>query len=226
MLAIVDYGMGNLRSVEKALDRLGFPASITRDPEVVERARGIILPGVGAFADAMDALEERDLVQVLFRAVEAGRPLLGICLGMQLLFSSSEEGADPGSPAGFPRGLEFLQGTVRRLPPGLKVPHMGWNRLLLNGVGETTPLFEGVPDRSFFYFVHSYYALPEDESSVLANCEYGLTFPAAVGAGNIFGVQFHPEKSGYLGLRILANFGRLAMGRRQQVIPDRSYSGD
>ena len=201
MITIVDYGMGNLHSVAKALRRTGHEALVTEDPAQVLVAEGIILPGVGAYADAMAALRRRGLDAALRQVVEAGRPFLGICLGLQLLFELSEEN-------GGARGLGLLPGRVRRFPEGqgLKVPHMGWNRLDLR---RPSPLLGGLPRESYVYFVHSYYVDPDQPELVAATAPYGLDMPAAVSRGNCHGVQFHPEKSSAVGLRILSNFGRL-----------------
>lgn len=199
MIAIVDYGMGNLRSVEKGIAKAGFAAVVTREPEVVTGAAGVILPGVGAFADAMANLKSTGLLDALHRVLSQGKPFLGICLGMQLLFEVSEEwGETP--------GLGYFKGRVRRLPGGVKVPHMGWNEVEFAG---PSPLFAGIPDRTHFYFVHSYYVDPAEKEIVLAETAYGVRFAAAVGRGKVFGVQFHPEKSSTWGLKILGNFGRL-----------------
>lgn len=201
MITIVDYGMGNLHSVAKALRRTGHEALVTEDPAQVLVAEGIILPGVGAYADAMAALRRRGLDAALRQVVEAGRPFLGICLGLQLLFEFSEEN-------GGVRGLGLLPGQVRRFPEGqgLKVPHMGWNRLDLR---RPSPLLGGLPREPYVYFVHSYYVDPDQPELVAATAPYGLDVPAAVSCGNCHGVQFHPEKSSAVGLRILSNFGRL-----------------
>lgn len=198
MIALVDYGMGNLRSVEKALELVGVPVRVTSDPEDLERAAGIVLPGVGAFAQAMENLERRGLSGPLLKAIRRGKPFLGICLGLQLLFEEGEEGGVP--------GLGVLPGRVPRLPAGVKVPHMGWNSLRFR---KPALLWDGIPDGSYFYFVHSYYVEPAREDLVAATTDYGISFAAAVSTGNLFGVQFHPEKSSSLGLRILENFGRL-----------------
>ncbi|CEP67577.1 Glutamine amidotransferase [Moorella glycerini] len=198
-LAIIDYGMGNLLSVQKALAKLGYPAEITSDSKVVAAAPGVILPGVGAFAGAMANLQQRGLVAAIREVVRRGVPFLGICLGLQLLFSTSEEG-------GPVEGLNLLPGEVKRLPPGLKVPHMGWNQVQLLKAGE---LFQGVPTGTNFYFVHSYYIDPADKTIVTGTTEYGLTFAVSIQRGNLFGVQFHPEKSSRWGLEVLKNFGEL-----------------
>ncbi|ADY55076.1 imidazole glycerol phosphate synthase subunit hisH [Syntrophobotulus glycolicus DSM 8271] len=197
MIGIVDYGRGNLRSVEKALEKLGFEAGILRSPDELKKTDGLILPGVGAFADAMEALNREGWVQPLRDYAGSGRPFLGICLGMQLLFEMGEEhGEHP--------GLGLLPGRVVKFPAGLKIPHMGWNTLRL--VRES-PLTAGIPDNSYFYFVHSYYA-QADEDCIAGVSEYGITFPAFTGRDNIWGAQFHPEKSSPWGLVMLKNFGK------------------
>ena len=205
MIAIVDYGRGNLGSVEKAFVRVGVPAAVTQDPRVVDDAAGVVLPGDGAFHDAMGNLERLGLLPALRRALDGSRPFLGICLGYQLLFSTSEE-------FGEGQGLDVIPGHVRRFPPGPKVPHMGWNRVEHGG---RLRLFEGIPDGAHFYFVHSYYPeLPAGQTAAtsglaLAWCEYGVRFPAAVERGAIAATQFHPEKSQRWGLRLLENFAAL-----------------
>ncbi|HMM20097.1 MAG TPA: imidazole glycerol phosphate synthase subunit HisH [Selenomonadales bacterium] len=199
-IAIVDYGMGNLYSVGKAFTRLGVAAAATSDALAIRRADKIVLPGVGAFGDCMRNLEACGLVEVIREVVAAGKPFLGICLGMQLLFEGSEE--DPGVP-----GLGILPGLVRRIDaPGMKVPQMGWNSLELTG---ESPLFAGLPAPAYVYFVHSYHAVPADGKVVTAVTQYGGQVTAAVGRGNLQAVQFHPEKSGTVGLKILENFKEL-----------------
>ncbi|MBO8137181.1 MAG: imidazole glycerol phosphate synthase subunit HisH [Desulfotomaculum sp.] len=199
MIAIIDYGMGNLRSVQKGFEKVGFKAEIVNDPGKIKLYPGVVLPGVGAFADAMNNLKKMGMAEALQNYAASGRPLLGICLGLQLLFDSSTEwGKTP--------GLGILPGEVRRLPQGLKVPHMGWNQIEIK---RYSPLFEGIPDGSAYYFVHSYYVDPADKEVILTTTEYGLHFASIVGRDNVFGIQFHPEKSSRLGLRILKNFGEL-----------------
>lgn len=199
MIAIIDYGMGNLRSVAKGFEKMGIPVRVTGDPQVVDEAPGVVLPGVGAFSDAMHNLREMCLVEPIHRAVARGKPFLGICLGLQLLFESSEEW-------GTSTGLGVFPGRVRRLPPGLKVPHMGWNTVQ---VRNPCPLLNGVPENAAFYFVHSYYVEPADPSLTACATEYGIEFTSVAARDNVFGIQFHPEKSSALGLHILQKFGGL-----------------
>jgi imidazole glycerol-phosphate synthase subunit HisH len=201
MIAIIDYGVGNLYSVEKACVRLGAEVVVTSDSAVIAGADKVILPGVGAFGDCMNNLEEYKLVEVIRQVAARGTPFLGICLGLQLLFEGSEE--DPGVP-----GLGILPGMVRKIiAPGLKIPHMGWNSLELRA---PSPLFAGLPSAAYVYFVHSYHAVPSKAGLVTASTGYGESVTAAVGCGNIQAVQFHPEKSGTVGLQILRNFKELA----------------
>jgi len=210
VIVIVDYGMGNLRSAQKGLEKAGHAAVITDDPSMIETADAVVLPGVGAFKDCYEGLRSRGLVDPVVAAAKSGRPFLGICVGLQLLFEESEEG-------GVSRGLGLLPGRVVRFPDarqtGLKVPHMGWNRIRprLDGV---CPLLKGCAPEPYVYFVHSYYPRPADDRFVLATCEYGIEFPAMVGRDNIFAVQFHPEKSQDQGILILRNFGNLVSSRR------------
>ena len=203
MIAIVDYGMGNLRSVQKALQRVGSDAVIVREPEAIDSASKLILPGVGAFGDAMTYLAERGQIEPIKRFVASGRPFLGICLGMQLVFESSDEDAPS------PPGLGLLRGRVVRFDKqrggGIKVPHMGWNTLRWR---RNDPLFAGLEQDSAVYFVHGYYAKP-DNGSASAMCDYGGEFCASVWHDNLWATQFHPEKSQRIGLKILANFAEL-----------------
>ena len=202
MIAIIDYGMGNLFSVEKAFVQMGAEVVVTSDPAVIAGAAKVILPGVGAFGDCMNNLMEYKLVEVIRQVASRGTPFLGICLGLQLLFEGSEE--DPGVP-----GLGIFPGMVRKIiAPGLKIPHMGWNSLDLRA---PSPLFVGLPAAAYVYFVHSYHAVPADPALVTAAADYGESITAAVGRGNIQAVQFHPEKSGTVGLQILRNFKELAI---------------
>lgn len=198
MTAIIDYDAGNIKSVEKALQSLGENAVITRDRDILLHADRVILPGVGAFGDAMDKLHTYELVEIIHQIVEKGIPFLGICLGLQLLFERSEE--SPGV-----QGLGLLQGEILRLPDdsGLKIPHIGWNSLKFPHDGR---LFKGIEEESYVYFVHSYYLKAADESVVKATTEYGTIVHASVEKDNLFACQFHPEKSSDVGLQILKNF--------------------
>jgi len=196
MITIIDYGMGNLRSVEKALQKVGAEVVVSRDPDDIRRADRMVLPGVGAFGDAMANLQKRGLVEVIKEEVAAGKPFLGICLGLDLLFEESDE-------HGLHQGLGLLPGRVELLPTELKIPQIGWNQV---SIRKESGLLEGIPDGSSFYFVHSYAVVPEVESDILCLTEYGCTFVSAVERGNIAAFQFHPEKSSSLGLNILRNF--------------------
>jgi imidazole glycerol-phosphate synthase subunit HisH len=205
VIAIVDYGRGNLGSVEKAFARVGMPAIVTQDAGAVDGADAVVLPGDGAFHDAMTNLERLGLLPAVRRALAGTRPFLGICLGFQLLFSRSEE-------FGEGRGLDVVPGTVRRFPPGRKVPHMGWNRVY-GAAG--LRMFAGIPDGAHFYFVHSYYPVIGGASDVaVAWCDYGVRFAVAIERGAIHATQFHPEKSQRWGLRLLENFAAIVKGHR------------
>jgi glutamine amidotransferase len=201
MIAIIDYQMGNLRSVQKAFERVGHAAAITSDPRVLSQADHVVLPGVGAFADAIAELRRRDLIEPIRSAIDSGKPFLGICLGLQLLFDVSYEDGEHG-------GLGVVAGEVRRfnVPPHFKVPHMGWNEV---GFRRRAPIFASVPDRSHFYFVHSYYAVPKDEKVVDGEASYPDPFCATIWRDNLFATQFHPEKSQAAGLQVLKNFAEL-----------------
>lgn len=201
-IVIVDYGMGNLRSVEKGFERVGFRAEMTRDPRRISAARGVVLPGVGAFGACMGNLERYGLVEALREAVLAEKPFLGICLGLQLLFAESEE-------FGPVKGLGLLPGKVRGFRPqdGLKVPHMGWNRIEKK---KDTPFLDGIADGAYVYFVHSYYVVPEERELVATTTHYGTPFVSSIAKDHLFACQFHPEKSQDIGLRILENFARFA----------------
>ncbi|MEK3688226.1 imidazole glycerol phosphate synthase subunit HisH [Paenibacillus sp. FSL R10-2736] len=205
-VAIVDYGMGNLHSVSKAVERLGYTSLVTADAGEILAADSVILPGVGAFGDAMEHLRASGMDVVVKAVAEAGQPLLGICLGMQLLFSSSEEHGEH-------KGLDLLPGSVVRFAPrdGYKVPHMGWNKL--GFLQPESPLLTGL-EEGHVYFVHSYHVLAGSDSDLLAVTDYGHPVTAVVGRNNVYGMQFHPEKSGELGIKLLGNFLRL---RREQA---------
>lgn len=205
MIAIIDYGMGNLRSVHKGFERVGVAAQVTRDVAAIERADGVVLPGVGAFGACMDNLREYGLVDVVRTVVERGTPFLGICLGLQLLFEESEE-------FGPVAGLGLLRGRVVRFRPSdaeLRVPHMGWNQIRARR--EAAPL-RGIADGSFVYFVHSYYVEPADPGIIATTTDYGGEFVSAIARDNLFACQFHPEKSQAIGLAMLRNFGATVRG--------------
>src|SRR5688572_15770352 len=202
MIAIIDYGMGNLRSVQKGFERVGHAAAITSDPAVLAAADKVVLPGVGAFGDAMQELGRRELVEPVKEAIESGKPFLGICLGLQLLFEVGHEG-------GRHEGLGVLSGEVVRfeVPPECKVPHMGWNQLAIR---RPSPLLAGLADGTHVYFVHSYYVVPADPSVIAAETSYPAPFTSMVWRGNLYATQFHPEKSQADGLKMLKNFAELA----------------
>lgn len=204
VIAIVDYGMGNLRSVQKGLERAGFQAEVTRDPSRIAEAQGVVLPGVGAFHACMGNLRRFGLVDVIQDVVLRKRPFLGICLGLQLLFDESEE-------FGSPDGLGLVPGKVCGFAPseGVKVPHMGWNAIRAR---KATRFLEGIDDSAQVYFVHSFYAVPADESVVATVSSHGTSFVSSIATDHLFACQFHPEKSQAVGLRILGNFGRFAEG--------------
>ncbi|MDK9717405.1 MAG: imidazole glycerol phosphate synthase subunit HisH [Trichlorobacter sp.] len=206
MIAIIDYGMGNLRSVQKGFERIGFAAEVTADPARLLAAEKIVLPGVGAFRDCIHNLEQGGFVEPILQVIAEGRPFLGICLGLQLLFSESEE-------FGRHKGLGVIPGRVVRFPEGMQeqgeklpVPHMGWNQISLKA---ETPLFKGIQDNSNVYFVHSYYVKPDDPTAIAATCNYGLEFCAAIRKDNLMATQFHPEKSQGIGLQMLKNFAEM-----------------
>lgn len=205
MIAIIDYRMGNLRSVQKGFEHAGVSdVVVTDDPATIERADGIVLPGVGAFRDAAANLKMSGVESIMRHKVGGGTPFLGICLGMQLL-------ADIGREDGEWTGLGLVHGDCERLPGGVKIPHIGWNTV---EYPRDSALFDGIDESTAFYFVHSYRLKPADDSVVIGSTEYGVRFAAAVGTGNIFAVQFHPEKSSAAGLRLLGNFGRIVEGAR------------
>jgi glutamine amidotransferase len=200
MIAVVDYGAGNLRSVANALVRIGFEPTVTSQPRDVLNAAVVIFPGVGAAPDTMRSLSESGLGEAVSRVISEGRPVLAICVGMQVLLSSTEEG-------GGCEGLGVIPGVVKRLPAGLKVPHMGWNQVKQR---ISHPVFEGIPDGANFYFVHSYYPEPEDSSVIAGSTEYGVEMCSMLIKDSMVATQFHPEKSGEIGLRLYSNFLRVA----------------
>ncbi|MBM2832022.1 MAG: imidazole glycerol phosphate synthase amidotransferase subunit [Dehalococcoidia bacterium] len=200
MITIVDYGASNLSSVAKAISHLGYSATVTSSPKEVAAAKVIVLPGVGAAGDTMSRLGSLGLIAPLVKAVREGKPFLGVCLGLQILFTSSEE-------SGGLDCLNVLPGQVRRLPSSVKVPHIGWNQVRQKAPHD---VFKGIPDEAHFYFVHSYYADPDDRSLVVGETEYGVRFASAVARGNLVATQFHPEKSGDWGLMFYRNFFRFA----------------
>jgi glutamine amidotransferase len=201
MIAIVDYQMGNLRSVQKAFERVGHAAAITADPKVLEQADHVVLPGVGAFADAIAEIRRRELIEPIRAAIESNKPFLGICLGLQMLFDVSYEDGEH-------EGLGVIPGEVRRfdVPAEYKVPHMGWNHVKQR---RPAPIFKGIADNAHFYFVHSYYVVPKDESVIAGEASYPEPFCAAIWRDNLFATQFHPEKSQATGLQLLKNFAEL-----------------
>ena len=199
MISIVDYGIGNLRSVQKALEYIGLEGIITSDKESILNSQGIILPGVGAFPDAMDNLKAQGLDLILKEAKDANKPILGICLGMQLLFDESDE-------IRLCQGLGFIPGKIKKLYGGVKIPHMGWNSL---NIVNNNPILKGIKEEDYVYFVHSFYAEMGFKENLIAECSYGIQVPAVVSRGNVYGTQFHPEKSGDVGIQILKNFGEL-----------------
>lgn len=198
MIAVIDYGAGNLQSVRKALRFIGCDSCIVQNREELLRADGAILPGVGSFADAMDCMERSNMKNAVLEYADGGRPLLGICLGLHLLFEASEE--SPGA-----HGLGLLKGSIRRIPPkeGLKIPHMGWNSLQIK---KNDGLYQAITGNPYVYFVHSYYLQAQNPAIVSAQTEYGVCIDASVQTGNLFATQFHPEKSGEVGLQMLRNF--------------------
>lgn len=207
MIVIVDYGMGNLRSVEKGFERFGFDVKVTDNPKEVKNADKLVLPGVGAFKDAMDGLRQRGLIEPIVEWIRSGKPFLGICLGLQLLFS---KGYEDGEHAGFgiiPGKVIRFNFSENKANGKLKIPHIGWNQIIFRK--ENNPILKGVPNNAYMYFVHSYYVCPEDESVIATETEYGTRFTSMVWHKNIFATQFHPEKSQQYGLIIIKNFGDL-----------------
>ncbi len=201
MIVIIDYGAGNLRSVVNAITKLGYQSKITSSPSDLLDARAVILPGVGAAADTMANLSKLGLASPICQFIADGRPFFGVCIGLQILFTGTEEG-------GWHKCLGVIPGRVRKLPPGLKIPHMGWNQVRQR---VSHPLFGGVPDEANFYFVHSYYVDPDDESLVAGETDYGIPICSVIARGNLVATQFHPEKSGEFGLKIYDNFIKLAL---------------
>ncbi len=202
MIAIIDYGMGNLRSVQKGFQRTGHKTTITNNPVILASAAKVVLPGVGAFRDAIAALQGRNLVEPILSTITAGKPFLGICLGLQLLFERSFEDGEY-------RGLGVIPGDVVRfdLSPNFKVPHMGWNQVIFK---RRPPIFAGIGEGAYFYFVHSYYVRPRDAAVIATETDYSQPFCSSIWQGNLFATQFHPEKSQDVGLRVLKNFAELA----------------
>ncbi len=204
MITVIDYGSGNLRSVEKGFLKVGFNVKVTNRPEDVQKAEAIVLPGVGAFKDCMQELSNLEMTDVLVEAIKKGTPYLGICLGLQVLFSESVE-------FGSCKGLDIFKGKVVKFKSDkLKIPQMGWNQL---NIKNSSPLFNEIPDKSYFYFVHSYYVVPDDEGIISTTTDYGVEFTSSVCKDNVYAVQFHPEKSQALGLQMLRNFGEIATNK-------------
>jgi glutamine amidotransferase len=200
MIAIIDYGVGNLFSVEKAFVRLGADVVVTSDAGIIEKANKVVLPGVGAFGDCMKNLGTSGLIPTIYAAIAAGKPLFGICVGLQILFEGSEESPEA-------KGLGIFKGQVKKInAAGLKIPHMGWNSLLLTEAKQQIHLFANLPETAYVYFVHSFHAVPEEPKIITAYTEYGQRLTAAIARDNIQATQFHPEKSGDIGLTILQNF--------------------
>lgn len=197
MIAIIDYGAGNIKSLQFALDRLEIESILTNEPEEIKNADALILPGVGAFADAINELRKLELETVIQTEVANGKPLLGICLGMQMLYETSDEG-------GISSGLGLLKGNIKLIPNTVKVPHMGWNELNMK---QTQPIVSQIAENAYVYFVHSYFATNTRDNEIVATADYDILVPAIVQKDNVIGIQFHPEKSGEVGLQILKNFG-------------------
>lgn len=197
MIAVIDYGLGNLRSVTKALESVGAKVILTSNPIDISSADGIVLPGVGAFYHGMNNLKKLGIISALKECINSGKPFLGICLGFQLLFTESEE-------HGIHKGLDILKGRVIRFPNAVKIPHMGWNQIRIQNAQNA--LFKGIQNDAYVYFVHSYYVEPEDKSIIATTTEYGVEFCSSIATENIFGMQFHPEKSGEIGMKVLRNY--------------------
>lgn len=205
MIAIVDYGAGNLCSVVNAVNKIGYQPKVTSSPDDVLNARAVILPGVGAAANTIDNLKKLGLDSSIRRFISENRPFLGVCIGLQILFTNTEEG-------GWNECLDLIPGVVKRLPGGLKIPHMGWNQVKQQ---ISHPVFNGIPDEANFYFVHSYYAEPGDISVIAATTDYGMNMCSAIVKDNLIATQFHPEKSGYWGLKMYSNFLQWALDMEQ-----------
>jgi glutamine amidotransferase len=207
MIAIIDYGAGNLRSVVNAVSKLGYRPRVTSSPDDVLNAQAVILPGVGAAADTMENLQTLGMVDSICQLIRGERPFFGICIGLQILFTGTEEG-------GGHECLGIFPGRVKRLPSGLKIPHMGWNQ-----VKQTIshPIFEGIPDEANFYFVHSYYVEPDDKALVAGETEYGIPICSVIAVGNLVATQFHPERSGEIGLKLYYNFIKLALAVKSRT---------
>jgi imidazole glycerol-phosphate synthase subunit HisH len=204
MITVVDYGVGNLHSVAKALEKVGAQTRVTSDWKDVEKSDGVVLPGVGAFKDSMDAMHRSDLAKAIKGFIASGKPFLGVCVGLQMLFAESEE-------FGVSKGLGIFPGRVVKFDQGQKVPHRGWNQIQVKKDGN--PLLKGLKDGEYLYFVHSYYVVPENSSIVAAQCSYGVDFTCMVWEKNVFGTQFHPEKSQGAGLKIYENFKDLVVNK-------------
>jgi len=206
MIKIIDYGMGNLKSVDKAFKKLGYQVEVVTDSRNLEDATGVVLPGVGAFKDAMNNLKEAGFIKPLTKLIKEGRPFLGICLGLQLLFSSSQE-------FGTTEGLDIISGQVKKFPAdlGYKIPHIGWNNIKQK---KDIELYTNIEDESYQYFVHSYYVVPDDKEVIATTTDYGIEFVSSIAKDNIYAVQFHPEKSSEVGLQILDNFAKSAEKNR------------
>jgi len=205
MIALIDYGSGNIKSVSKALEKIGAKVTLTSDVNTIKGSDAIILPGVSSFYHAKENMEELNLFSVIRSELKTNKCYLGICLGMQLLLTDSEEGKKTA-------GFDIIKGTVKRFKSGVKVPHMGWDKVKqsIEDRLQITGLFKDIPDESYFYFAHSYYVNPDDKSTTIGTTEYGLKFSSVINKGNTFGIQFHPEKSGDLGLRVMENFCKIA----------------
>ncbi len=198
-IAIIDYGVGNLRSVEKAFTSQGIDAVVTSDEQILRTADKLVLPGVGAFAACMDGLRKHNFDRLVIEAAQSGKPIIGLCVGLQMMF-------DEGHEFGIHKGLGLLPGKVVRFPEGIHVPHIGWNQVEFK---QDHPIFRGLPENPFFYFVHSYYCVPDDPTCILGETDYGQTYASICGRDNIVGVQFHPEKSQGMGLHLLKNFAAM-----------------